>query len=230
MSGSAEKTNSRTSSVNRSRAGMGFSGTASNLRQMRTNPPTRDASALRGSSLSKTRQMDTLGIDKQDSIDEEVMSNRSGRSAREYDRVLSEERPHRLVSRRVSGMRMREEMDKEESKIRLDEEESQDAASDLDRDDILSLSLDGGNSLEKDGEGPPRLKLDETAEAERRSSKAESTLHVEGLETTKGKSIVIDVDTLSPAGQRESPGGAVGEEAVVAGDDTKAEEGEGMNE
>ena len=96
--------------------------------------------------------------------------------------------------------------------------------------DILSLSLDKEHSVEKDGEGPPIIKFNETAEVERNSSALESTHHVEGLETAKGKAIVIDVDTSSPAQEKESEGGEAGEQVAPVEGDTKAEGDKEMNE
>ena len=164
--------------------------------------------------------MDTLRLAQEDSIDEEVVSLHSARS---YEKVLTEEKPHRLLSRRVSSQRG----SKEASKVRLEDEHSDDEH-DLDR-AILSLTLDEEQSLAKDGGSPARITFNETAEVGRNSSLL-SHHRVGGLETAKGKSIVIDVDpALSPEGLREDQGEAEkgaswNEIAVVEGNTKEAGE------
>ena len=75
------------------------------IKQKASGPSSRATSARKSGSQSP-RKLDTLKITKgADSIDEEKLSNASARS---YERLIDEEQPKRLMSRRGSQRAMEE--------------------------------------------------------------------------------------------------------------------------
>ena len=77
------------------------------LKQRASGPSSRATSAKRSTHGSQSpRKLDTLKITKgADSIDEEKLSNASARS---YERLIAEEQPKRLMSRKGSQRAMEE--------------------------------------------------------------------------------------------------------------------------
>ena len=148
--------------------------------QMKTgSPAVCHNSTLRGSQSPKN--IDNLVGNKEVGIDEALNP--------EYDRILCEDKPKRLVSHRVSSM----QQSKENSKVNLQEHTEDEVQRDL-----LSLTLDEQHSSgdEDGGEGkgsPPLVVFNENVSPpnERNSSVMESG-HLMGLEMQKSKSIVVE--------------------------------------